>query len=135
MRWIATRLRDNPPDQLWLEETSLRPTDTLDLVLRLSGLFMIFGAAARTKGVPVKTLDVRTVRASFLGNGNLKRDEAKRRTRAMCRLLGWDVLDDDQADAGAIWWNACAICCPSLTPKISPSMRAHVALPPLAVVP
>ena len=40
-----------------------------------------------------------TARKHFLGKGRGKRDEMKEAVQHQCQLLGWDVADDNQADA------------------------------------
>jgi len=44
-------------------------------------------------------VDIGTWRKHFLGVGNLKRDEAKKRCIDKCNLLGWHPPDDNAADA------------------------------------
>jgi hypothetical protein len=136
LRWIAHRLTDERPDQLWIEEPlsfegSSGKTTRASLV-RLNGLYMLFGAAARLKGVPVHDVLITSARKGFLGHGRLKRDIAKRRTRAMCRLLGWSPANDDEADAGALWWFACLANDKRATPPISKMMfrQAVEIIPP-----
>ena len=94
--------------------------------MRLNGLYMIIGSAARLKGVPVHPVRITTARKAFVGHGGLKRPDAKRRSRAMCRLLGWNPMNDDEADAGCIWWFACNANDPRLTPPISKMMHRQI---------
>ena len=131
LRWIAHRLTDARPDQLWIEEPlsfegSSGKTNRASLV-RLNGLYMLFGAAARLKGVPVHPVLITSARKDFLGHGRLKRDLAKRRSRSMCRLLGWNPTNDDEADAGCIFWFACLANDRKLTPPISKMMYQQAA--------
>jgi hypothetical protein len=110
LKWIALRLTDDRPDEIWIEEPlsfGSKPGQTSGASrVRLNGLYMIIGSAARLKGVPVHPVRITSARKGFLGNGGLKRDVAKRRSRAMCRLLGWTPQNDDEADAGCIFWFA-----------------------------
>ena len=48
------------------------------------------------------------VRVHFIGRGRVKRAEKKRRTVAECRLRGWEVESDDEADALALFDYAAA---------------------------
>jgi hypothetical protein len=110
LRWISFRLRDDRPDEIWIEEPMAfggkeGETSAASRV-RLNGLYMMIGSAARLKGVPVYPVRITTARKGFLGHGGLKRAVAKRRSRAMCRLLGWNPMNDDEADAGCIFWFA-----------------------------
>lgn len=124
LRWVAHRLTDDRPDQIWMEEPMSfeaaegRGTNRAALV-RLNGIYMIIGGAARLKGVPVHPVRISSARKPFIGHGRLKRWEAKKRSRAMCRLLGWQPQNDDEADAGCIWWFASLANSVALTPRIS----------------
>jgi hypothetical protein len=52
--------------------------------------------------------ETRDVRMHFLGESP-KRAIAKRKTIERCRMLKWNVTDDNQADACAIWSYACGL--------------------------
>lgn len=136
LRWIAHRLTDDRPAQLWIEEplafSGKEGETSAASRVRLNGLYMIIGSAARLKGVPVYPVKITSARVGFLGHGRLKRDVAKRRARAMCRLLGWNPTNDDEADAGTIWWFACLANDKKLTPPISKMMtkQAIEIIPP-----
>jgi hypothetical protein len=110
LKWIAHRLTDDRPDQIWMEEPlsfeAAEGRSSGASRVRLNGLYMVIGAAARLKGVPVHPVRITTARKGFLGHGGLKRQEAKKRSRAMCRLLGWAPMTDDEADAGCLFWFA-----------------------------
>jgi hypothetical protein len=131
LRWVAFRLRDERPDQIWIEEpisfAGLAGKTNKNSLVRLNGLFLLIGSAARLKGVPVHLVKVNEARKNFIGKGRLKGAEAKRRCRGMCKQLGWAVRNDDESDAAAIWWVACAANAPELVPPISPMMHAQLA--------
>jgi hypothetical protein len=110
LRWIAHRLTDDRPDEIWMEEPlpfgGKEGQSSAASRLRLTGLVMVIGSAARLKGMPVHMVRITTARKGFIGHGGLKREIAKKRSRAMCRLLGWNPMNDDEADAGCIFWFA-----------------------------
>lgn len=110
LKWIAYRLKDDRPDEIWMEEPlsfeAAEGRSSGASRVRLNGLYMVIGSAARLKGVPVHPVRITTARKGFLGHGGLKRDVAKKRSRSMCRLLGWNPANDDEADAGCIFWFA-----------------------------
>ena len=60
------------------------------------------------------------MRKFFLGDGGIERDEAKHRTMQRCAALGWEVADDNQADALAIWAWRCAMIDPTAGIEMSP---------------
>lgn len=55
--------------------------------------------AARARRIPYEPVNPKTWRAAILKNGNLARDEAKKRAKAFCQTLRIDVKNDDQAEA------------------------------------
>ncbi|AWN47176.1 hypothetical protein DK419_13325 [Methylobacterium terrae] len=75
---------------------------------------------ARARRVMVRRVAVSTVRAAFLGNGNLPGKVAKPLARDTCRALGWNPPSLDAADAGAGWWWASQQWAPDLTPPVHP---------------
>lgn len=46
---------------------------------------------------------VSTIRKHFIGHGKLERKKAKAETIHRCKILGWDVANDNEADACAVW--------------------------------
>ncbi|WP_306150677.1 hypothetical protein [Roseovarius sp. MMSF_3281] len=54
-------------------------------------------------GFKVREYAVPSIRKHFIGHGRLRRDVAKARTIARCRSLGWNVKNDNEADACAVW--------------------------------
>lgn len=55
------------------------------------------------RGVRFLEYPVQTIRKHFIGQGNLKRDEAKRAVMNRCRQLGWHVDNDNESDAAAVF--------------------------------
>lgn len=93
------------------------------------GIISCCRGVACDRKVPVRMLDVTTVRKHFLGRNPSKRDfpgmsaskateEIKRMVIKHCQLRGWQPGDSDQADALALWDYACAT-----------SSRAYQSLP------
>ncbi len=58
------------------------------------------------------------VRGFFIGNRNLKREQAKKAVLAECRRRGWDCANDDEADACAMWAFMAAIKRPDLRDRL-----------------
>lgn len=61
------------------------------------------------ESIPVSQYAASTIRKHFIGHGGMKRKEAKRAALVRCKQLGWNPLNDDEADAAALWDYACAI--------------------------
>lgn len=58
---------------------------------------------ADMRRVPVAEYAVSTIRKHFIGHGKLERKQAKSETIHRCKMLGWDVANDNEADACALW--------------------------------
>ena len=109
--WIAERLAVSTPKTVYIEaplgagvgwgHTNAATTNLL------IGLWATISGVVRARGIPCHRANVRTVRAHFLGQGNLPGDRAKRECMRVCRSLGWEPNNYDEADAAAMWsWAA-----------------------------
>lgn len=58
--------------------------------------------AARARRIPYEPVQPKTWRAAILKNGNLGRDDAKKKAKEMCQMLRIAVRNDDQAEAALI---------------------------------
>jgi hypothetical protein len=75
----------------------------------LWGLPAVIGAVAYMSGCyNIRKADTRDVRIHFIGS-NPPRAKAKAMTVLNCQRLGWNVTDDNEADALAIWHFMCTI--------------------------
>lgn len=109
--WTSEQLLAWRPDRLIYEEPlqfrgdrSRGGNDEL-----LHGLPAVIMAVAHLRGVfDVRKAPVKSIRMHFIGKSP-KRDLAKRATIAQCRTLGWQVADDNAADACALWSYACGL--------------------------
>jgi len=126
LTWTSTFLESKPrPTVIIIEgllpyyakqgETSQRTRD------RLSGLHAIVRAAAHLHGIyEISTAGAQQVRRHFIGDGSLQRDAAKRAVIHRCNKLGWNPVDDNAADALALWSFACGLLDPEWSLKLSP---------------
>lgn len=75
---------------------------------KLIGLCAVIECVAGLYDLPVHEIHPKTIRAKFLGNGQLRSARAKELAYDQCGRLGWDVeLEDyDASDAGVLWWCA-----------------------------
>jgi hypothetical protein len=143
LRWIAGRLDRDPRPDAVLVEARINPgafigkynpakgkvdmTTNPDTTIRLIGLWANIAAAALVRGILYRRVDVRTARREFLGDGGLKRDEAKRRAFEMCKLLGWSPSNRDEGDAGCVHYCGSVLLAPRLAPVVTPMMWRKVA--------
>jgi len=130
--WIARELTDDPPDVLYIETpmrigAAIHGKSNAKSIVRLNTLYGILGGAALLKGIRVVGVDVQQARQAFIGEGQLERDEAKKRCLNMCRMLGWPANNGDEGDAACIWyWGACCEA-PRLAAIVHPGLQAKVA--------
>jgi hypothetical protein len=87
---------------------------TNDVSTVLFGLPAVVGAAVYISGVfDIRKADTRNVRLHFIGC-NPKRAVAKPMVVRQCQAMGWQVYDDNEADALAIWHYMCSLIEPKL---------------------
>ncbi len=142
LRWIVERFQVDRPDAVCVEapvnpapimgrvdpETGrLGLSTNPDTTIRLMGLWAVLAAAAKVKGVRYFRVHVQTARKAFVGAGNLKGPEGKRRSFEMCKAIGWGPNNRDESDAGCVfYWAACQLA-PNLAPVITPMLQHRVA--------
>jgi len=107
----------------------------------LIGGAIIVETVAHLRGAPrIQLANVQDVRRHFTGQRTFSkaidpstgkklssRDAAKAATIAMCRLQGWEVENDDAADAAALWSWGCASLNPRLAPMTTPLFGRQAA--------
>jgi hypothetical protein len=136
LKWASANFKTWRPDRIMFEAPLPtifhRGTTNISTTRILFGLPAIMQAVAYLRGVyDVRDAAAKDVRIFFLGN-NLRRDAAKAATIKRCRMLGWDVEDDNAADACALWLYACNTACASpgigmrTTPLFTDKMEARV---------
>lgn len=93
---------------------------TADTGRWLIGLTAIVEATLYGRGFDVREASVTDVRRFFLGTNNFKRDDAKLATKRRCIELGWQVGDDNAADACALWLYQCSLLDPRIAVRHTP---------------
>lgn len=58
--------------------------------------------AARARRIAYEAVNPKTWRAAILKNGNLGRDEAKKKAKELCQMMRIEVRNEDQAEAVCI---------------------------------
>lgn len=126
LSWLSKELALEPRPDLLVLEAMLSPLAKVgatqaDVRDRLAGLHGVVRGVAHLRGVyQIAEYSVGDVRQHFIGERSLKREQAKRRTVIVCRQLGWQVADDNAADALALWSFAAALIDPAQALKLSP---------------
>jgi hypothetical protein len=126
LSWISHLLQPAPrPDLLVLE--MLLPVSAWGgqsqqtTFERLAGLQSIMLGVAHLRGIAeISTASVPDVRAHFIGERRMKRKPAKQAVMERCRRLGWEVRNDNEGDACALWSFACSLIDPRLALNVVP---------------
>jgi hypothetical protein len=130
--WTIEILQRERPDLLILESL-LPPTAKLGhtsapALDRLAGLNAIVRAVAHRAQVgEIADAAVSDVRGHFIGSRREARAIAKRLTIERCRRLGWSVVNDNEADALALWSYACALIDPKTALDVVPLFNRRLA--------
>jgi hypothetical protein len=124
MIWSNARIVEFKPDLIvWeapLATSFTRGKTNTDTTTLLYGLPAIVGAMAYSfKIYDVRKADTAKVRGHFLGC-NPKREEAKAMTVKQCGVMGWNVEDDNEADALATWSYMCSLLEPKQAMRPTP---------------
>jgi hypothetical protein len=98
---------------------------------RLAGLHAIVRGVAHIRGISeIACYSVGDIRHHFIGDRSLRRAQAKAAIVQRCRQLGWNVVDDNAADACAAWHFACSLIDPTQAVRVSPlfnqQLKVHV---------
>lgn len=119
LRLVDGMIREHKPDLVVIEAPVKGPRASPFLI----GLVAIVRACCAVRGVPVETYEIATVRKHFIGHNLTSasfqhlpvnrrkaaaRKEIKEAVIGQCRALGWDVKNDDEADAAALYDLACS---------------------------
>lgn len=142
LRWIVERFKVGGVDAVFIEAAinpgafvgeydkergKVKMTTNPETTIRLMGLWAIMAAAARVKRIRYRRVHVQTARKAFIGHGNLRGPEAKRRCFEMSKLLGWAPNTRDESDAACIWTFGVTQMAPNLAPIITPMMQSRIA--------
>lgn len=124
LNWMHAIVNDHHPDLVVWEAplpASFRSGHTtVDTTSLLFGLPAIVGAAAYVCGVyDIRKATTRDVRQHFIGQ-NPKGKIGKMLVMRQCRAHGWEVEDDNEADALAVWSYMCALIEPKLAMAPTP---------------
>jgi hypothetical protein len=126
LRWISGLLEPQPRPDIIIVESMLPPeaklgTTSRDVRDRLAGLHGIIRGVAFLRGIyEIQQASVNDVRGHFIAMRGLKRDEAKAAVMQRCRKLGWLVINDNEADACALWHYAVCLLDPEQALRVSP---------------
>lgn len=120
--WLGIQTQRHPTDLIVFESaaaaTTMSGRTTMDTIKLLVGLCEHLEEWSLDR-VELREARVSDVRAHFIG-GNPKRDVAKAKTMQKCRDYGWDVKNDDEADALALWCFQIAHLRPDIAAKMTP---------------
>lgn len=127
--WFADLVVDHKPTLIvWeapLPTSFSRGRTNSDTTSLLFGLPAVVGAIAYQQGIyDIRKAETKEVRQHFIGCNPI-RTRAKPMVMAMCRAMGWDVSDDNEADALATWHYMCSLISPQLAMRPTPLFGRH----------
>lgn len=133
--WASDFFAVHQPDVLCFEAplppSHMRGRTTANVARVLMGLPAVIEAVAKLRQVAIiREADVQDVRGHFIGTRRLKSAQAKAATMQRVRQLGWAdperPLDNNAADACALWDYTCAMMFPRQHSAIDPILRGAV---------
>lgn len=109
IRWLPEVFATYQPDMI-VVEAALPPIASREQIsARLAlGFDFLLKGAAHLRTIRCEEVAGGTWKAFTLGCGNLPSAEAKRRSMAVCKGMGWEATNNDEADAACVWIWACA---------------------------
>lgn len=126
--WMTDFIRLEKPDWIYFEAPMERATGgSIKTIIVLNCLAFLVEVIAEAKSIPHRKTHVNTLRKAFIGSGNLKADLAEKMIGAMCRAIGWEPKNHDEADAGVVWHWACLQTSPRHAAVITPMLQTKVA--------
>lgn len=129
--WFCDFTKDHRPDALIIE--ALLPfaagvgktnKNTGDILAGLHGV--IRAIAYKRQIFEIHTVSVGDARQHFIDSRTFKGDKAKRYVMDKCRALGWQVKNDNESDAAAIWSYWCSRIDPKQALRVSPLFNRMV---------
>lgn len=129
--YFANRFRTDPPGLVAVERvvppSAAQGNTNHATTLITLGIYAIIVGVVRCKSIPLRIVAVQSWRKSFLGNGRLPGDIAKREAVKLCQRLGWDAPDHNAAEAAGIWHHACAQAAPYGITTTHPALFARAS--------
>lgn len=121
--WVDETLTSLEPDLVVFESAAITTAfggkTTVETIKRLIGYCEHLEEMCYRR-VELREANVSQVRGYFIGTTHVKRDAAKVLTKQKCRDYGWDVEEDNAADACALWAYQVSCLRPDLASKMTP---------------
>lgn len=136
--WLIARMAEFQPD-IVVMEAPLPATGktTQTTLLKLWGLCSHTEFVASFKGVTCRQVNVSEWRSAFVGKGHGRiskpKTVAQRSTYPViqaCRQRGWNIVDDNEADALGLWVYAIRFVCPGREARFDPLARGRTPRAP-----
>lgn len=92
-----------------------------ETVALLRGAIGVVEACASKAKIPIiRGVSVQEARKHLVGRGQIPKGQGKSIVRERCRVLGWQVANDDESDACAIWSWGCGQANPLSSVHVTP---------------
>lgn len=128
--WLGKMLAERPTTSIVIFEApvaQMRGLTTLATMRALHGYPAIVEELLEDTGLAVREATVSDIRRHFLGRTTFKGPIAKRLTIEKCRRLGFNPIDDNAADALALWHYQCSLIDPRIAIETSPLFLRRAA--------
>jgi hypothetical protein len=127
--WMTDFIRVEKPDYVFFEAPMERAHGggSIKTIIILNCLAFLVEVIAEAKSIACRKTHVNTLRKAFIGSGNTKADLAEKQIGAMCRAIGWEPKNHDEADAAVVWHWGCLQTAPRHAAVITPMLQSKVA--------
>lgn len=133
LKWVSEFARLESVDVAFIEAQILgfgndvqKLRQQVPTMLAIRDMMRAARLALYGRSVPIREVSSTTARVSFIGNGKLKSEPAKKAAMSMCKALGWEPSNYDESDAGAVWFHGCLQVKPHACQIVTPMMQARI---------
>jgi Holliday junction resolvasome RuvABC endonuclease subunit len=117
--WFRPMLEFTKADRVIFEATILVPGNSVQTARKLMALAGFTEYACKRAGIRCNDAPIKTVKQYFAGHGNATKAEMI----AAAEGRGFDVVDDNQADALAVWHYSASRFVPTMAISAEPLFR------------
>lgn len=123
--FMRSILPEADPEVIVMEEpmATTAGRSTLSTTLKLQGLCYHTELYGAMKGIPVRQVHSSAWKKSFCGTGRVSKKMRPYPPITACAALGWQVVDDNQADALALWVHSTRLLDPANSWRFDPLGR------------
>lgn len=124
--WLRAIVADVRPDMIVFEEPMPDQAGRTPITtsLKLKGLCWHTEFYCKVKGIRCAQVHASTWKKAFTGSARASKSQKPYPVVTSCRQRGWDIIDDNAADAAGIWYHACTLVSAEAAVRHDPLFRA-----------